>query len=164
MDFRHAAYYGRGRREMSITLEIDAEAGLIWWPTSVTVIHHLGWAVRSIDQARPHFETTLGLDFCGEESFPDVRVAFFGGGPVAVELLEPLDDKSDIGEFLAKHGEGIHHLALRVDDVAAALRDAGRHGLLPIDSAPHRGARGTLVGLVDPARSDAVLIQYVQEP
>jgi methylmalonyl-CoA/ethylmalonyl-CoA epimerase len=130
----------------------------------VAAIHHLGWAVRSIDQARPHFETALGLDFRGDETFPDVRVAFFGAGPVTVELLEPLDDKTDIGKFLAKHGEGMHHLALRVGDVAAALAEAGRHGLVPIDSVPHRGARGTLVGFVDPARSDGVLIQYVQEP
>jgi methylmalonyl-CoA/ethylmalonyl-CoA epimerase len=130
----------------------------------LAIVHHLGWAVRSIDQARPHFETALGLAFCGEESFPDVRVAFFGGESVKVELLEPLDDKSEIGEFLAKHGEGIHHLALTVDDVATALGEASRHGLVPIDSAPHPGARGTLVGFVDPARADGVLIQYVQEP
>jgi methylmalonyl-CoA/ethylmalonyl-CoA epimerase len=130
----------------------------------VAAIHHLGWAVRSIEQARSHFETALGLDFSGEESFPDVRVAFFGAGPVTVELLEPLDEKTDIGRFLAEHGEGIHHLALRVDDVAAALVEAVDHGLVPIDTAPHRGARGTLVGFVDPARADGVLIQYVQEP
>jgi methylmalonyl-CoA/ethylmalonyl-CoA epimerase len=127
----------------------------------LAIVHHLGWAVRSIDQARPHFETALGLAFCGEESFPDVRVAFFGGESVKVELL---DDKSEIGEFLAKHGEGIHHLALTVDDVATALGEASRHGLVPIDSAPHPGARGTLVGFVDPARADGVLIQYVQQP
>ena len=130
----------------------------------MAAIHHLGWAVHSIDDARSHFESGLGLAFRGEESFPDVRVAFFGSGPVTVELLEPLDDNSDIAIFLAKHGEGIHHLALRVDDVSAALARAPRHALVPIDSAPHWGARGTLVGLVDPAREDGVLIQYVQEP
>ena len=130
----------------------------------MAALHHLGWAVRSIDEARPHFETALGLEFCGEETFPDVRVAFFGTGPVAIELLEPLDNKSNIAAFLAKHGEGVHHLALRVDDVTAALAAARRHALVPVDSTPHRGARGTLVGLVDPARADGVLIQYVQEP
>jgi methylmalonyl-CoA epimerase len=127
-------------------------------------IHHLGWAVRSIDQSRPHFEEALGLDFRGEESFPDVRVAFFGAGPVAVELLEPIGDQTDIGRFLAQRGEGIHHLALRVDNVAAALEEASRHGLALIDTAPQSGARGTIVGVIDPARPDGVLIQYVQEP
>lgn len=130
----------------------------------MAAVHHLGWAVRSIDQARDHFEKALGLEFRGEESHRDVRVAFFGGGQVAVELLEPLDDISDIGLFLAKRGEGIHHLALKVDDVAAALTEATRHGFVLIDSAPHRGSRGTVVGLVDPQRADGVLIQYVQEP
>ena len=130
----------------------------------MAAIHHLGWAVRSIDDARSHFEMALGLGFRGEESFSDVRVAFFGAGPVTVELLQPLDDESDIAMFLAKHGEGIHHLALKVDDVSAALADAPRHALVRIDAAPHRGARGTLVGLVDPERADGVLIQYVQEP
>jgi 4-hydroxyphenylpyruvate dioxygenase-like putative hemolysin len=57
-----------------------------------------------------------------------------------------------------------HHLALQVDDVAAALADAVRHGLRPIDRSPHAGARGTLVGFVDPGRAEGVLIQYVQEP
>lgn len=130
----------------------------------MAAIHHLGWAVRSIDQSRSHFETALGLDFRGEESFPDVRVAFFGAGPVAVELLEPIGDQTEIAKFLADRGEGIHHLALKVDDVAAALAEASRRGLLLIDQAPQTGARGTKVGLVDPARADGVLIQYVQEP
>ncbi len=138
--------------------------GLCGRHASVPTIHHLGWAVRSIDRARDHFETALGLEFCGEESHPDVRVAFFGAGQVAVELLEPLDDKSSVGMFLAKRGEGIHHLALKVDDVATALEEAKGLGFVPIDSTPHRGSRGTVVGLVDPLRADGVLIQYVQEP
>jgi methylmalonyl-CoA epimerase len=129
----------------------------------MAAVHHLGWAVTSIDASRPYFESGLGLAFRGEERFSNLRVAFFGEGPTAVELLEPLDGSSDIGAFLAKRGEGIHHLALRVDDVAAALADAGRHGLRAIDTTPHQGARGTLVGFVDPLRPDGVLIQYVQE-
>lgn len=149
-DFRHVAYYGRGRRESQSHMS--------------ATIHHLGWAVRSIDQSRAHFETALGLDFLGEESFPDVRVAFFGGGQVAVELLEPLGDHTDIGKFLAQRGEGIHHLAVKVDDVAGALEEARRQGLMLIDTAPQGGARGTTVAVVDPARPDGVLIQYVQEP
>ncbi|MEP6752452.1 MAG: VOC family protein [Candidatus Dormiibacterota bacterium] len=130
----------------------------------MAALHHLGWAVRSIDEARPHFETDLGLEFCGEETFPDVRVAFFGAGAVAIEVLEPLDDKSNLAAFLAEHGEGVHHLALKVDDVTVALAAARRHAFVPVDRTPRRGARGTLVALVDPARADGVLIQYVQEP
>ena len=84
-------------------------------------LDHVGWAVRSIDASRPHFEVALGLAFCGEEGFPGLRIAFFGAGPAQVELLEPLDERSDVGAFIESHGEGVHHLALRVEDVGAAL-------------------------------------------
>jgi methylmalonyl-CoA/ethylmalonyl-CoA epimerase len=129
----------------------------------VPAIDHLGWAVRSIDSSRPHFETGLGLDLQSDERFPDVRVAFFGAGPARVELLEPLTADSDIGRFIACRGEGLHHLALRVDDVAAALADASSHGFMLIDKVPRPGARGTTIGLVDPRREDGVLVQYVQD-
>ena len=129
----------------------------------MAVIHHLGWAVHSIDSARPHFETNLGLDFRGDERFADVRTAFFGSAPTMVELLEPLIQDSDIGQFLSRKGEGLHHLAFLVEDVAAALAEASRHGLKLIDSVPRHGSRGTLVGVVDPGREDGVLVQYVQE-
>jgi methylmalonyl-CoA/ethylmalonyl-CoA epimerase len=127
------------------------------------MVHHLGWAVRSIDDSRLHFESGLGLAFAGEEGFPDVRVAFFGAGAASVELLEPLDDRSDLGVFLATRGEGLHHLGLKVDDVAAALDDAKSHGFRLLDEAPRSGARRTLIGYVDPERADGVLIQFVQE-
>jgi methylmalonyl-CoA epimerase len=130
----------------------------------MAVVDHLGWAVRSIDDSRSHFETVLGLEFRGGEDFPGLRVAFFGAGLASIELLEPLDTKSDIGAFIARRGEGIHHLALRVDDVAAALSEAGGHGLRLIDTVPRKGARGTRIGYVDPGRPDGVLIQYVQKP
>jgi methylmalonyl-CoA epimerase len=125
-------------------------------------IDHLGWAVRSIDSARLHFESGLGLCLQSDEHFPDVRVAFFGAGPACVELLEPLTPESDVGQFIARRGEGLHHLALRVDDVAAALAEAPSHGFALVDTAPRPGARGTTVGVVDPQREDGILVQYVQ--
>jgi methylmalonyl-CoA/ethylmalonyl-CoA epimerase len=128
----------------------------------VPAIDHLGWAVRSIDSARPHFETGLGLDLQSDESFPDVRVAFFGAGPARIELLEPLTPESDVGRFIARRGEGLHHLALRVDDVVAALAEAPSHGFRLIDKVPRPGARGSIVAVVDPQREDGVLVQYVQ--
>jgi methylmalonyl-CoA/ethylmalonyl-CoA epimerase len=130
----------------------------------VAMVHHLGWAVRSIDDSRSHFERALGLAFCGEEGFPDVRVAFFGTGSASVELVEPLDRDSDLGVFLATRGEGLHHLGLKVDDVAAALEDAKARGFRLLDTTPRSGARRTLIGYVDPERGDGVLIQFVQEP
>ena len=127
------------------------------------MVHHLGWAVRSIDESRVHFETALGLVFRGEEGFGDLRVAFFGEGPATIELLEPLDESSDLSAFLAKHGEGLHHLGLKVDDVAASLADANARGFRLLDTGPKPGARRTLIAFVDPNRGDGVLIQFVQE-
>jgi methylmalonyl-CoA epimerase len=126
------------------------------------VIHHLGWAVRSIDASRHHFETALGLALRSDEVFPNLRVAFFGDGGAMIELIEPLTDDSNAARFLARRGEGLHHLALRVDDVAAALAAAADQGFEPIESAPRPGARGSLVARVDPEREDGVLVQYVQ--
>jgi len=125
-------------------------------------IDHLGWAVRSIDSSRSHFESSLGLDLRSDERFPYVRVAFFGRGSTHIELLEPLDPESDVGRFIARRGEGLHQLALRVDNVAAALAEAPGHGFLLIDKVPRAGARGTTIGVVDPQREDGVLVQYVQ--
>jgi methylmalonyl-CoA epimerase len=129
----------------------------------VSTVHHVGWVVRSIDGARPHFEKDLGLAFRSDELFRDVRTAFFGAGPAMVELLEPLTEDSDLARFLRRHGEGIHHLALRVDDVAAALAGASQCGLRAVDAVPHTGSRGTLVGLADPQQEAGILIQYVEE-
>jgi methylmalonyl-CoA/ethylmalonyl-CoA epimerase len=126
-------------------------------------IHHIGWVVRSIDAARAHFESDLGLAFRSDELFPGLRVAFFGAGTAMVELLEPLDDDGDIARHLRERGEGVHHLALRVDDAAEALLDCPARHLLPIDAAPRPGARGTLVGFADPRREGGVLIQFVEE-
>ena len=127
------------------------------------MVHHLGWAVRSIDDSRPHFESALGLEFAGEEGFPEVRFAFFGTGAASVELLEPLSDQTDLGVFLATRGEGLHHLGLKVDDVAAALDEARTRGFRLLDTSPRSGARQTLIGYVDPERADGVLIQFVQD-
>jgi methylmalonyl-CoA epimerase len=128
----------------------------------MAVVDHVGWAVRSIDASRAHFEVALGLAFCGEESYPGLRVAFFGQGPSYVELLEPLDAGSPLNAFIETRGEAVHHLALRVDDVGGALAEAERRGLRLVDRQPRSGSRGTIIGFVDPGRQDGILIQYVQ--
>ncbi|MDQ2960562.1 MAG: VOC family protein [Candidatus Dormibacteraeota bacterium] len=131
--------------------------------TSQRTVHHIGWVVRSIDASRAHFEDELGLAFRSDEAFPGLRVAFFGAGSAMVELLEPEDGGSDLGLFLRERGEGVHHLALRVDDVRQALTDCPGRGLRPIDASPRAGARGTLVGFADAQREGGILIQFVQE-
>lgn len=127
-------------------------------------LHHLGWAVSSLEQARPHFEGELGLPYEGVEQFPTLRVAFYRAGATLVELLEPLTEEDDVARFLRERGEGIHHCAYQVDDVAGQLLVAQQRGLRLVDVAPRPGARGTSIGFVDPGRQDGILVEYVQVP
>ena len=121
----------------------------------------MGWAVRRIDAHRRHFADER-LPFDGVEEFPDLRVACYDAGTCLVERLESTAPTSDIATFLAERGEGIHHLAYRVPDVAAALDAAADRGLNRLDAVPRPGARGTLIGFVDPGREDGVLVEYVE--
>lgn len=140
-----------------------AETPPVHAPVSGRTVHHIGWVVHSIDAAREHFEDALGLALRSDEQFPGLRVAFFGAGTAMVELLEPRSDEGDIARYLRERGEGIHHLALRVESAADALLDCPARGLRPIDAVPRRGARGTLVGFADPRREGGIMIQYVEE-
>ncbi len=126
-------------------------------------VHHVGWVVASIAESRPHFEAGLGMTFLSAEEFPGLKVAFFDGGTIMFELLEPLDADSPMGRLLAERGGGLHHIAFAVEDVAAALDAARARGWAALDEAPRPGSRGTLIGYADPGRPDAVLVQYVQE-
>ncbi len=126
-------------------------------------IHHLGWAVHSLSPHRQHFEDQLGLLYEGEEDFPGLRVAFFRAGSSLIELLEPAPN-DEVADFLREKGEGIHHIAYKVDDVAAALEAAQQRGMRAVDAHPRPGARGTSIAFVDPERADGILVEYVQEP
>ncbi|MPZ59853.1 MAG: methylmalonyl-CoA epimerase [Propionibacteriales bacterium] len=127
-------------------------------------IHHIGWAVSSLGEHHDHFAGQLGLPYEGVEKFPTLSVAFYDAGSCLIELLEATDPSDDVAHFVRRRGEGIHHLAYVVDDVAEALREAGVRGLRLIDHRPRPGARGTQIGFVDPQRPDGVLVEYVQLP
>jgi methylmalonyl-CoA/ethylmalonyl-CoA epimerase len=127
-------------------------------------LHHIGWAVESLDAHADHFGRQLGLPYEGVEEFPTLKVAFYDGGGCLVELLEATDEADDVAEFLRQRGEGIHHLAYEVPDVAEALRLAEERGLRLIDRVPRPGARGTLIGFADAGRPDGVLVEYVELP
>lgn len=127
-------------------------------------IHHIGWAVHSLDADHDHFGRQLGLPYEGVEEFPTLKVSFYDAGGCLIELLEATDPSDDVALFIAKRGEGIHHIAYEVPDAAEALRTAEERGLRLIDRTPRPGARGTLIGFVDPGRPDGVLVEYVERP
>jgi len=105
-------------------------------------IAHIGIAVNSIAETLPFYTEQLGLPLLGTEEVPSeqVRVAFLQIGESRIELLEPLSEESPIAAFLRKRGEGIHHIALDVDDVRERLRRLKENGVPP-DSRNAEGRR-----------------------
>jgi len=128
-------------------------------------ISHLGIATKGIDEALRFWEESLGLENVHTEVVEDqkVRVAMLPLGESRIELLEPTSEDSPISKFLEKRGGGIHHVAVEVDDIEAALAKLKANGARLIDEAPRVGAEGCLVAFVHPAASGGVLLELVQE-
>jgi methylmalonyl-CoA epimerase len=131
---------------------------------SKITIDHLGIAVRSLDQALRFYQDQLGLAVSLRETVEQekVRVAMLPLGEPRIELLEPTEADSVIGKFLDKRGEGLHHIAIRVPDLTAAverLRSSGAHLL----NEPRVGAGGHLYVFVHPASTGGVLLELIQE-
>ncbi len=127
-------------------------------------INHIGVAVKSIEEAKKIFEL-LGAEVEGEEIVEDqkVKVAFIPVGETRIELLEPTSEDSPVAKFLAKRGEGIHHIAFQVDDVEKALQLLEEKGIQLIDKKPRRGAHNTLIAFIHPKSTNGVLIELCQE-
>lgn len=128
-------------------------------------INHLGIATKGIDDALKFWEDALGLENVHTETVEDqkVRVAMLPLGESRIELLEPTSEDSPISKFLEKRGGGIHHIAVEVEDIEAALAKLKAEGARLIDETPRIGAEGCLVAFVHPASSGGVLLELVQE-
>lgn len=130
----------------------------------VRAVHHIGIAVRSLKEQAAVYAGTLGLASEGEEEVAEqgVRVAFFEVGGTHLELLEPTRDDSPIARFLEARGEGMHHIALAVPDLPAALAKLKDAGVRLIDETPRRGARGLPIAFIHPKATGGVLIELCQ--
>ena len=128
-------------------------------------INHLGIATKGIDEALKFWENALGLENVHTEVVEDqkVRVAMLPIGESRIELLEPTSEDSPISKFLEKRGGGIHHIAVEVEDIRAALAKLKQEGARLIDETPRIGAEGCLVAFVHPASANGVLLELVQE-
>ena len=126
---------------------------------SIMKIDHLGIATREIAETLEFWKDALGLHLHDIEEVPDqkVRVAMLELGESRVELLEPTSADSPIAKFLEKRGPGIHHIAVGVDDINAALDRLRNHGARLIDESPRPGAGGSLVAFVHPSTANGVL-------
>lgn len=127
-------------------------------------IDHVGIAVKSLETAVPLYRDILGLSFLGEETVESeqVRVAFFRLGEAKLELLEPTSPESPIARFIEKRGEGIHHIALRVEEIEAGLEGLEAAGIRLIHDRPKTGANGAQVAFLHPKSTQGVLYELCQ--
>ncbi|HXG90897.1 MAG TPA: methylmalonyl-CoA epimerase [Blastocatellia bacterium] len=128
-------------------------------------IDHLGIAVRSIADSLSFYRDALGLELKGTETVEDqdVRVALLPVGESRIELLEPVSGDSPVGRFIAKRGEGLHHICYEVEDLAAKLDEMRARGVRVLEGYPRRGAEGKLVAFLHPASANGALVELVQK-
>lgn len=132
-------------------------------------IDHIGIATRGIQDAAKFYRDVLGLevseDLAETEEVAEqkVRVAMLPIGESRIELLEATSEDSPISRFLEKRGPGIHHIAVRVDDIRAVLANLRAKGARLIDEEPRHGAGGCLVAFVHPSSTGGVLLELVQK-
>jgi methylmalonyl-CoA/ethylmalonyl-CoA epimerase len=128
-------------------------------------LDHVGIAVADLAAARALYEGVLGLEVTHEEVIEDqgVHELLLRAGEAYVQLVAPLTPDSPVGRFLAKRGEGMHHVGYAVPDVAAALADLRAQGLEVIEPAPRTGSGGTTIAFLHPKSMQGVLVELVQE-
>lgn len=127
-------------------------------------IEHIGIATESIEKSLSFWRDALGLELVHTEEVAEqkVRVAMLPLGEPRIELLEATSDDSPIAKFLQKRGAGVHHIAVRVDDIHATLERLKAQGARLIDEHPRRGADDCLIAFVHPATAGGVLLELVQ--
>jgi methylmalonyl-CoA epimerase len=127
-------------------------------------IDHIGIAVKSLSEAVKIYEQAVGLKLAGYDEVDEqgVRVAMLDIGESRIELLEPTRPDSPVEKFMARRGEGIHHIAVRVDNIEQALERLKTAGVRLIDEKPKRGAHNTRVAFIHPASTHGVLMELVE--
>jgi methylmalonyl-CoA/ethylmalonyl-CoA epimerase len=127
-------------------------------------IEHIGIAVKSLEETVRVWEQAIGLEIAGYDQVDEqgVRVAMLTIGESRIELLEPTGPDSPIEKFMSKRGEGIHHVAIRVEDIEQSIERLKSAGMRLIDSTPRKGAHNTRVAFVHPASTHGVLLELVE--
>ena len=130
----------------------------------VSKIDHIGIAVSNLDEAVKLYKDVLGLELHGTEVVPEqkVKVAFLPVGDTEVELLESTSADGPIAKFIETKGQGIQHIAFRVDDIEAALEEMKAKGMRLIDDKPRYGAGGAKIAFLHPKSTGGVLIELCE--
>ena len=131
----------------------------------ISHIEHLGIAVKNLEEAIPYYENILGLKCYNIEEVTEqkVKTAFFKVGDAKIELLEPTSEESTIAKFIEKRGEGVHHIAFAVDNVADAIKNVEDKGVQLIDKTPRKGAEGLTIAFLHPKSTQGVLTEFCGE-
>ena len=126
-------------------------------------IDHIGIAVKNLAESAKLYEM-LGIQSTGSEVVAEqqVKVSFFPVGDSEIELLESTSPDRPIARYIEKNGEGIQHLALRVDDIEAALEELKANGIRLIDEKPRYGAGGAKIAFVHPKSTGGILLELSQ--
>ncbi|MFP5318787.1 MAG: methylmalonyl-CoA epimerase [Acidimicrobiia bacterium] len=131
----------------------------------LTQVDHVAVAVRDLDAAVEWYRRTFGAEAVHRErvDHDGIEEVLIRTGESYVQLLSPTRPDSTVARFLDRRGEGLHHVAYRVDDCAAALAEAVAAGARAVDAQPRPGSRGTTVAFLHPAGAFGTLIELVQE-
>jgi methylmalonyl-CoA/ethylmalonyl-CoA epimerase len=132
---------------------------------NTTRIEHIGIAVKNLEDAIKMYENIFGVPCYKIEDIPDqkVRTGFLLVGQTKIELLESTDVNGSIGRFIEKKGEGVHHIALSVENLEESLQEAEKNGLQLIDKHPRQGAEGLKIAFLHPKSTGGVLIEFCED-
>ncbi|MDN5299138.1 MAG: methylmalonyl-CoA/ethylmalonyl-CoA epimerase [Clostridiales bacterium] len=124
-------------------------------------VDHIGIAVKNLDETIKFYQDVLGLECQGSEVVEEqkVKVAFLPVGDTEVELLESTSEDGPIAKFIEKNGEGVQHIAFRVDNIEEAIAYMKSKGMAMIDEKPRYGAGGASIAFVHPKSSHRVLVE-----
>lgn len=129
-------------------------------------IDHIAIANASLEKGLAFYCGLLGLSHHETEEVPEqkVKAALLTAGSTRIELIEPTADDSPVARFLDRHGEGLHHIAFRVDDLEKTLAKLEQAGVRLIDTKPRSGVGGTRIAFIHPSAASGVLIELVEHP
>jgi methylmalonyl-CoA epimerase len=125
-------------------------------------IAHLGIVVKNLDAALELFTGALPLDLVHTEDYQGMKIGFISVGDSSIELLQDVSGSSGVKKFLDNNGEGIHHIAFEVDDIAQAVAELKEKGVKLIDEKPRPGAHGMSVAFMHPKATHGILMELVQ--
>jgi len=127
----------------------------------VLKVDHIGIAVKNLDETLKFYTEALGLELQGTETVEEqkVKVAFLPVGDTEVELLESTDPEGPIAKFIDKNGEGIQHIAFRVENIEEAIAHMKEKGFRMIDEKPRYGAGGAKIAFMHPKSTHRVLVE-----